>query len=342
MTVSTRVTQDAQAAPRRGGAGDPSTSAPLRTVWLLSVLVALAGFSFEILELNDLYPYQRFLLPLLQAVFAVWAFAEVAVLRNRERSIPLTALSLALAGQMALVAGRLVTEKTVDSRTVALYLPLGLAMIFVPLYSAALLTISKLLVDAFSFTERQRTATLQREVEIRMGAETALQAANSELQRLATTDQLTGARNRAFLDGFLAAEANRARRERTPLSLLMIDVDDFKAINDSFGHPRGDQVLVAVIQRVNRTIPPSAVVARFGGDEFAVAVPGYDLRHAERTAEAIRLLAGTPLPEVGEVTVSIGVAQLGDDESIDAWVRRADAALYTAKCDGRNRVVSAH
>lgn len=328
------------AAPR-GGVGEPATSTPLQTVWLLSVLVALTGFSFEILELNGLYPYQRFLLPLLQAVFAGWALVELVLLRNRERSIPLTALGLALAGQLALVGSRLVVEQVVDSRTVALHLPLGLAMIFAPLYSAALLTISKLLVDAFSFTERQRTASLQREVETRPGAEAALQAANSELQQLATTDQLTGARNRAFLDGFLAAESARARQGRTPLSLLLIDVDHFKDINDSFGHPAGDQVLIELIKRVRGNLRPTAVVARSGGDEFAVAVPGCDLPQASAIAEQIRRLAGDPLPHGGAVTVSIGVAQLGDDESLDAWTDRADAALYAAKRDGRNRVVSA-
>lgn len=325
--------------PRSNPPYSSPTATALKTVWLLCVLVSLAGFSYEILELNDLYASQRFLLPVVQLTFASWALIEMVVLGRREKNIPLTGLHVALAAQLLAVIARLALTRLTDREWNAAHFLLGVAAIYVPLYSIVLLVISKLLVDAFSFTERQRSIMLQNEIQTRVDAEAALQSANAELQRLATTDHLTGARNRTYLNDVLIAEHARAQRDRRAVSLLMIDVDHFKTINDTFGHPAGDQVLIELIARISDNIRGGDVVARAGGEEFVVVLPHCGLEEAQAVAEKLRLvIADRPVPPAGSVTVSVGVAAFRPGESVQGWLDRADAALYEAKRGGRDRV----
>ncbi|MBB2931136.1 two-component system chemotaxis family response regulator WspR [Paraburkholderia silvatlantica] len=171
--------------------------------------------------------------------------------------------------------------------------------------------------------------------------------ANLELRRLTHSDGLTGLSNRRYLDEFLSAEWKRAERERTEISLLMIDVDYFKPYNDTYGHVAGDNVLRSVATTIRREIrQPRDLVARFGGEEFAVVLPGTGSAGARLLAEKMRRdVAGLALPHVGSavsehLTISIGVATLTPAPGLaeTALIEEADAALYRAKRDGRNRV----
>ncbi|MFO0607530.1 MAG: sensor domain-containing diguanylate cyclase [Polyangiales bacterium] len=161
-----------------------------------------------------------------------------------------------------------------------------------------------------------------------------------EVQRLATTDALTNLANRRH---FLAlAEAAFARRPR-PYSVVMLDVDHFKSFNDAHGHLVGDVVLAEVARRVRDAAGEGALVGRFGGEEFAVALPGVELDAARAAAERIRaaVAASAVATERGElgVTVSVGVADDGGASALEDVLRRADDRLYEAKHEGRDRVV---
>ncbi|MCW5596093.1 MAG: GGDEF domain-containing protein [Rhodocyclaceae bacterium] len=168
----------------------------------------------------------------------------------------------------------------------------------------------------------------------------------SELNRLATLDALTGIGNRRVFYTRAEAELARCRRKSTPLSLLMIDLDRFKAINDALGHAAGDEALRRFASLVGPHLREYDFFARLGGEEFVVLLPDATEEFALAIAERLRELTETehlpspafPVP----TTASIGVAQLHADETaIDPLLHRADQALYAAKRGGRNRVVAA-
>ena len=170
-------------------------------------------------------------------------------------------------------------------------------------------------------------------------ANQALRAANLELERLATTDTLTGVGNRRHFEQVMAAEIQRAGRYDEPLSLILLDIDHFKAINDTHGHLVGDQVLIALSHRVRDHLRGVDLLARWGGEEFVVMLPHCDGAQAQRLAEKLRaLIAAQPFPVAGRVTSSFGVVEFRPPESADAWLNRADDALYQAKAAGRDRV----
>ena len=169
---------------------------------------------------------------------------------------------------------------------------------------------------------------------------TELRNANAELNRLATTDVLTGAWNRRHFEQVIETEMTCVLRYGSPLSLLMFDIDHFKSINDRYGHLAGDQVLIEVTQRVRSNLRVTDVMARWGGEEFVAIMPHCELKKAVNLAEKLRaLIANQPFPEVGTVTASFGVAEFVLNETLDAWIRRIDDALYRAKEGGRNCVV---
>ncbi len=161
----------------------------------------------------------------------------------------------------------------------------------------------------------------------------------ADLERLATTDTLTGLPNRRRLEEACQLQMSRVKRHGEKLSVVMIDVDKFKSVNDTHGHQVGDLVLQNVAQVLDETVRESDFVGRWGGEEFMVLCPGTRLNEARIVAEKLRAaIAAHEFPVVGEKTASFGVAQLGTDEPLERAVERADAALYLAKENGRNRV----
>jgi diguanylate cyclase (GGDEF)-like protein len=165
------------------------------------------------------------------------------------------------------------------------------------------------------------------------------------LRQLATRDELTGLLNRREFDRILEEEKERALRFSDPLALLMIDVDHFKAINDSYGHPVGDAVLREIAKRMGARVRNIDKVARLGGDEFAVLLVQTDRPVAVEVARRIRAeIERRPIAAGAgavHVTASLGVAARPDDaETAADIVAAADKALYAAKAAGRNRVVA--
>ncbi len=177
-----------------------------------------------------------------------------------------------------------------------------------------------------------------------LGGALRMAALVEESQRQATIDVLTGLMNRrAFLPA-IRADILRARRYRQSLAVLLLDVDHFKMVNDRYGHAAGDQVLTSVGRTLQRTLRTTDFAARWGGEEFVIALTNTDLEGAQQAAERIRQAieqlnidagAGARIP----VTASVGVVLLrDDDDSVDCVMDRADRAMYAAKYAGRNRV----
>ncbi len=168
-----------------------------------------------------------------------------------------------------------------------------------------------------------------------------LEQQQADLYRLATTDALTGCGNRMKLNDALAEAAYAKHRYESTYSLIVLDVDHFKRINDSIGHSGGDEVLTRFAECLRSRLRLSDHVYRYGGEEFMVLLPNTRLKDAVHVAEDLRLaVASTHFGAYASVTISAGVAQLKEGESWDNWMTRADQALYQAKSDGRNRVVS--
>lgn len=173
-----------------------------------------------------------------------------------------------------------------------------------------------------------------------------LERANRKLAEIATTDALTGLANRRLFDRTLMMEWRRAQRSGEPLSLLVIDVDNFKAFNDLYGHLKGDECLKMVAAICNGRLRRAGdLFARFGGEEFMVVLPNTPLEGARHVAERMRLAVELAqiehkLDPNGRVTVCIGVATLseGQPEDAESLLEAADRALYRAKKNGRNRV----
>ncbi|MCJ8167837.1 GGDEF domain-containing protein [Atopomonas sediminilitoris] len=150
------------------------------------------------------------------------------------------------------------------------------------------------------------------------------------------TDPLTQAYNRRFFDEQGRQEVHRAERYGTPLSLLMWDIDHFKAINDRYGHEWGDRVLQQFVQSFTGRLRQSDYLCRIGGEEFAILLPQSDLEAARQLAESLlQLCEEQRLPRVGKVTASFAVVAWQAGESLAQTVNRADALLYQAKAEGR-------
>ena len=159
-------------------------------------------------------------------------------------------------------------------------------------------------------------------------------------ERLATTDRLTGLFNREMLNQRLDNVLAQADRYREPLSLILFDLDHFKTVNDTWGHPAGDEVLVQTAQTVKSVIRGADLLIRFGGEEFLILMPNTTEAGAVAAAEKIRgRLAENSHPSAGVVTASFGVAERTIGEEFADWYKRTDDALYQAKKTGRNRTV---
>jgi len=167
----------------------------------------------------------------------------------------------------------------------------------------------------------------------------ALEQAVHEVNHLIAVDGLTGISSRGHLDNQINQEITRAVRQLTPLSIVMFDLDHFKALNDRYGHAAGDEALVRLTGLVAAVLRKTDCFGRWGGEEFLIAMPETELRGALLVAEKLRvLLEGTVHGHSGNVTASFGVAQWWQGDSVETLCKRADEAMYVAKGMGRNRV----
>ncbi len=181
--------------------------------------------------------------------------------------------------------------------------------------------------------------------ELNISLEEKIQARTSELvklkdnfEKLATTDNLTQLHNRYSIMNILEQEMKRLKRHDAPLSILMYDIDHFKSVNDTYGHDRGDKVLSLLSKLVRDSIRDIDYIGRYGGEEFLIVMPNTSLHNAAIYAERLRqAVQEYSFEELGKLTISIGIAELGND-SIKSFFKRVDDLLYLSKTKGRNRV----
>jgi diguanylate cyclase len=197
--------------------------------------------------------------------------------------------------------------------------------------------------------ETTRASERNRELEHQLSASTAriarLKDSMQDLKRAATTDILTGLFNRRAFGTRMRRALSEAKTEGFPVSLLLMDVDHFKRVNDTYGHSTGDLFLRLIGRVLADNVKGRDTAARYGGEEFAVLLLRADLGAATTVANQLRMaMEGQQLgkkrsaPDAAKITVSVGVAQFRSDETAGAFIARADAALYQAKDLGRNRV----
>lgn len=200
-------------------------------------------------------------------------------------------------------------------------------------------------------TETRAMSELNRQLEQRLDVSTReigqLRTALDTLERESATDSLTQVANRKSFDLTIDRAVRAANQSGRPLCLVMIDIDHFKAFNDTYGHPLGDQILKLVGRSLTETVRPPGTTARYGGEEFAVILPGIERDQAFAVAEDIRLrVAGRRVTNrrtgrmLGQVTLSAGIARFVSGETVSSLIHRADEALYLAKRQGRNRVMT--
>jgi diguanylate cyclase (GGDEF)-like protein/PAS domain S-box-containing protein len=169
-----------------------------------------------------------------------------------------------------------------------------------------------------------------------------LYEANSRLEALASTDSLTGLKNRRAFEERLEEEVGRTRRHGHQLALVLLDIDHFKSFNDTFGHPKGDEVLRNIGRLIKRTSRETDVCARYGGEEFAIILPHTDQDGALGLAERLRRAIEEAVWEDRPMTASVGVAHICREvTTAEQLLDQADRALYRSKQDGRNRVTMA-
>jgi diguanylate cyclase len=192
---------------------------------------------------------------------------------------------------------------------------------------------------------RSRTADLQVNLETSQRQIERLKSNLADAEEQGLSDPLTGLRNRRSFDIMLASQVASARNSTQPLSLILADIDHFKAINDRYGHPTGDEVLKWFAKILSSNVKGRDTVARYGGEEFAIIMPQTSLENAATIAGQIKAQLGAQFWQkpgapntMLKVTSSFGVAELTNGEGTSGLIARTDAKLYEAKAQGRNRV----
>lgn len=163
-----------------------------------------------------------------------------------------------------------------------------------------------------------------------------------ESERVAMTDGLTGLHNRRWLSDSFKRQMHRCELDKLPCTVIMLDIDHFKEVNDQYGHIAGDRILCSVAQALLNTMRPADLIARYGGEEFALCLPDTSVKDSKLISERLRIsIANTTTTfEEGKllpaVTVSLGIAQMQPGQTLDSLISSADSALYRAKAQGRN------
>ena len=161
----------------------------------------------------------------------------------------------------------------------------------------------------------------------------------NEHKLISITDKLTGLFNRVKLDEVLKDEFNRSNRFKRSFGIIIIDIDYFKKVNDTYGHQVGDQVLILFAKILKENIRKVDILGRWGGEEFMIICSENDFQDTMKLAESLRqIISKYDFPTIGDFSASFGVSIYSGDENIDKVIERADNALYKAKANGRNRV----
>ncbi|HEX6995224.1 MAG TPA: GGDEF domain-containing protein [Gammaproteobacteria bacterium] len=276
----------------------------------------------------------------------VAAFVSLGVYIYRTRKVRVAGLLVAV----LCVTGTLVTVQMRGPQQVYWAYPAMMACFYlVGPRGAIALTLTMaggLLAQLLGNVEPLRLAAIQVTLVVTMAFAASFSVLNErqqqELLRLATRDPLTGVGNRRAFMSRLAHVMAAFQRNRVPSSLVMLDVDHFKRINDAHGHAAGDEVLKTIARRIESRIRVTDGLYRIGGEEFVVVIEGHGIETAAHIAEELRerIEAVDLVPGIS-VTVSVGAAEIRERESHEAWLRRADEAMYAAKRSGRNRVTVA-
>ncbi|HPD82338.1 MAG: GGDEF domain-containing protein [Alphaproteobacteria bacterium] len=194
----------------------------------------------------------------------------------------------------------------------------------------------------------QYNAELERRLDQSSTMMSELKRDMERIRRQAVTDGLTGLANRKAFDEQINRMCREGAKDGHIFSLVMIDIDHFKAFNDTYGHQVGDQVLRLVAMTLINEVKGQDMAARYGGEEFAIILPGTNVEAAHAVAENLRkavekkeVMNRTTGENLGQITISLGVAQFYETENADELIRRADVALYNSKNKGRNQVVMA-
>ena len=191
---------------------------------------------------------------------------------------------------------------------------------------------------------RLKNVELEKEITERKRVEKALRQSEEQYRQLAAIDPLTGINNRRHFFELAQCELNRSRRFNRPLTAMMVDIDHFKKINDTFGHHRGDVVLKRCTDLIKGCLREMDIVGRYGGEEYSILLPETNLEQGVKVAERlVHVFRETPLKvdqEEAFVTISVGVAELRGDMDLDTLIDKADHAMYSAKGAGRNRYIA--
>jgi len=340
-------------------------------------IVALAAlFSLPLLWVfyTWMSPHERTSISITESVMMLACLA-LYVLSGRVRSIaPARWLTLLVYVVFAVTASAIMIESK-DPRVIAFsgHGQITLSILFMPFtvleagFCASMVTLAFGLGLFYALPDAQHNLIVPRTLSI--GFSAALMTLMSSMQglsrrrafdaafdmavsasrgaHLSNSDFVTGGANRRLFEATVNAELSRAARTKRPLSLLLFDLDNFKKVNDTCGHASGDEVLREVFRAAQETVRGSDIVARWGGDEFALALSETDCEDASHTAQRLREAVARHLNSLwaeksvqASVTLSVGIACTSDKPcNLEELVARADAALYSAKRDGKNRVV---
>ena len=307
-------------------------------ILVLSALTCLIVFAFSILR----FLREEWLIGILDFWISLsMAFIFAYVYRKRETFIPGIILSLFTifsAVVSVFIKGAINTYWVYPAIVAAYYLlPRRWAILLTVLVSILIVFI---LYDQLTWVELATiSTTILMTSMFGFFYSKNIEEKHNKLTQLAIKDSLTGVGNRRALDAKLSELVTKQARRSSILSLIMIDIDNFKLINDDHGHIVGDQILVQIARIIEGRIRSTDTLYRFGGEEFVIVPLDMKLKATQKLAEQLRILVENhALVPDNPVTISLGVAEYKQDESSTSWMKRADEALYRAKNGGRNQV----